>query len=79
MSSLFPSGIDRPKAEDVWIKDIRSWNKMKGIQGKGKQGKLNMHFSSKSHKASMQDFVNFCQGDPHIEVLWNKEIRSQLK
>ena len=52
---------------------------MKGIQGKGKQGKLNMHFSSKSHKASMQDFVNFCQGDAHIEVLWNREVRSQLK
>ena len=76
--SLFPSGIDRPKAEDAWIKGTRSWSKMKGSQGKGKQGKLNKHFSSKSHKSLLQDFVNFCQGDRHIEVLWDKEVRSQL-
>jgi hypothetical protein len=75
--SLFPSGIDRPKAEDAWIKGTRSWNKMKGSQGKGKQGKLNKHVSRKSHKASLQDFVNFCQEDRHIEVLWDEEVRSQ--
>ena len=51
---------------------------MKDSQGKVKQGKLNKHFSSKSHKASLQDFVNFCQGDRHIEVLWDKEVRSQM-
>ena len=76
--SLFPSGIDCPKAEDAWIKGTRSWNKMKGSQGKGKQGKLNKHVSSKSHKASLQDFVNFCQEDRHIKVLWDEEVRSQM-
>ncbi|CAB3979543.1 zinc finger MYM-type 1-like [Paramuricea clavata] len=38
--SLFPSGIDRPKAEDAWIKGTRR--------------------------------------DCHIEVLWDKEVRSQM-
>ena len=66
-----------PKREDAWIKGTRSWNTMKGSQRKGKQEKLNKHFSSKSHKSSLQDFVNFCQGDGHIGVLGDKEVRSQ--
>ena len=26
----------------------------------------------------MQDFVNFCQGERHIEVLWDKQTRLQM-
>lgn len=76
--SLFPTAIDRQKADDAWITGIRNWHKMKGSQGKGKPGKLSQHFSSKSHKASLEDFVHFCQQDHHINLLWDKEARAQL-
>ena len=44
--SLFHFGIDRPKADDAWIKGTRKWHKIKGSQGRDKQGKLSQHFSS---------------------------------
>ena len=51
---------------------------MKGSQGKGKPGKLSQHFSSQSHKASLQSFVHFCEQDGHINLLWDKEARAQI-
>ena len=71
--SIFPSAIESEKAEDAWITGARSWHKMKGSQGKGKPEKLSQHFTSKSHKASLEDFVLFCQQDQHINLLWDKE------
>ena len=51
---------------------------MKGSQVKSKSGKLSQHFSSQSHKASLQSFVHVCQQDGHINLLWDKEARTQI-
>ena len=76
--SLFPSAIEREKSDDAWITGTRIWHKMKGSQGKGKPGKLSQNFSRKSHKASLENFVHFCQEDQHINLLWDKEARAQM-
>lgn len=54
--SLFPKGVGREKREDAWVSvGVRSWSKMKS-RGKDKPGKLQQHFYSDSHKASVRDY-----------------------
>ena len=78
--SLFPSAIEREKSDDAWITGSRSSHKMKGSQGKGKPGKLSQHFSSKSHKASLENFVHFCQETSTLisYEIKKKEERAQM-
>ena len=56
---LLPTGVAHEKCNLAWaVENVRQWHKMKG-RGKSKQGKLAGHFSSKSHKASLDALVTF--------------------
>jgi len=73
--SLFPNGPNRARAENSWTVDgVRNWSKMKS-RGKGKPGKLELHFSSNTHKSALVDFSNFTLNCNHIDKLLNKENR----
>ncbi|KAF2900391.1 hypothetical protein ILUMI_05795, partial [Ignelater luminosus] len=52
---LFPVGIIRDNADPAWVVNgVRKWHKMKS-GGIKKQRKLAQYFSSKTHKAAVQD------------------------
>eukprot|EP00794_Sanderia_malayensis_P014514 gene14514-16020_t len=72
---LFPTGVGHEKSDDAWtVKGIRQWHKMKG-RGKCKQGKLSGHFSSNSHKASLDALVAFQRKFQHINnIMDNKNM-----
>jgi hypothetical protein len=78
--SLFPHGPGRSKAEQSWIKGIRTWSKMKGSLGRNKEGKLLAHFTSESHKAALMDFLSFTRTgtNSHVDVQLSKEMRACL-
>ena len=44
-------------------------------RGKGKKGKLAVHFASKSHKAALADFYAFSQQSSNVDLLLDKEKR----
>eukprot|EP00794_Sanderia_malayensis_P019699 gene19699-21648_t len=70
---LFPTGVGHEKSDDAWtVKGIRQWHKMKG-RGKCKQGKLSGHFSSNSHKASLDALVAFQRKFQHINNIMDNE------
>ena len=46
-------------------------------RGVGKPGKLSEHFSSKAHKASLSDYVQFMSNNSGIDTLLDKEIRTK--
>lgn len=53
---LFPKGPNRLWANSSWSQySIRNWAKMKS-RGKGKLGKLEIHFSSNAHKSALIDY-----------------------
>ena len=47
-------------------------------RGKGKQGKLAVHFASKSHKAALADFYAFSQWSSNLDLLLDKEKRANI-
>lgn len=75
--SLFPNGPNRNFADPAWVvSGVRNWHQMKG-RGKNKQGKLALHFSSKSHNSALIDFRNFLTSSNHIDCILNKVNRQQ--
>ncbi|XP_050064221.1 zinc finger MYM-type protein 1-like [Aphis gossypii] len=69
---LFPN---RSCAETSWTKEgVRTWHKMKS-KGKNRKGKLELHFTSKSHQFALNDYSNFILHSNHIDGLLNKEHR----
>ena len=76
--SLFPSGPGREQADNAWSTDgVRQWHKMTS-RGKGKEGKLAVHFASKSHKAALADFYAFSQQSSNVDLLLDKEKRANI-
>ena len=55
---LFGFGVGCERAESAWTTGTNKWNKMKS-RGKKKQGRLLLHFTSKSHAASLERYENF--------------------
>lgn len=76
--SLFPEGPGRSKADPSWTKGNSQWSKMKGSQGRNKDGKLLAHFTSDSHKAAVMDFIRFTKTDSHVDILLDQERRASL-
>ncbi|CAF4479661.1 unnamed protein product, partial [Rotaria socialis] len=68
---LFHKGPGSEKADLAWIKTgLQSWSKMKGKgKGKGKKGKLEQHFTSSSHMASMYRLSVFKNKHLNVEHL----------
>ena len=76
MCSLFLSGPGREHADAAWsIDGMRQWHKMTS-RGTKKKGKLAEHFGSKSHKAALADFYAFSQESLNVDLLLDKEKRS---
>ena len=74
---MFPNGPDRERSEQNWCTTgVKKWDKMKS-RGVGKPGKLSEHFSSKAHKASLSDYVQFMSTNSRIDTLLDKEIRAK--
>lgn len=74
--SLFPAGVDRSQSETSWTKEgVRRWSAMKS-RGKDKKGKLLLHFTSKAHKAALQDYLHFIEETGRVDVLLSKEVRA---
>ena len=72
--TLFPSGPGRKKASDACVSGVRSWDRMRSV-GKNKQGKLQQHFSSDSHKAALNDLAHFANDMKNIDVMLEKQLR----
>ena len=72
--TLFPTGPARKKASDAWVKGVRSWDKMRSV-GKDKQGKLQQHFSSDSHKAALKDLAHFACDMKNVDVMLEVKLR----
>ena len=53
---------------------VSTWNEMKS-RGVNKKGKLALHFTSESHKATVNAYVNFCNPACHVDALLDKEIQ----
>lgn len=61
-----------------WVNEgVRTWHKMKS-RGKSKLGKLEQHFSSLSHKASLDDYCCFMKNTNHIDIIMNRAKRNEL-
>ncbi|XP_029342231.1 zinc finger MYM-type protein 1-like [Acyrthosiphon pisum] len=74
---LFPTGPNRSCGETSWTKEgVRTWHKMKS-KGKNRKGKLELHFTSKSHQFALNDYSNFILHSNHIDGLLNKEHRKK--
>ena len=72
--SLFPTGPDREKSADSWTeKGVRTWHRMMSV-GKLKEGKLAQHFSSRSHKAALGDYIR-CESGGDIQTQLDSERR----
>ena len=71
---MFPYG---PGSEQNWCTTgVKKWDKMKS-RGVGNPGKLSEHFSSKAHKASLSDYVQFVSNNSRIDTLLDKETRAK--
>lgn len=75
---LFSHGFDREKSERVWIEGFCDWWKAKGSRGKGKPGKIQLHFQSNSHKAALFDYATFCTESERVDLLLDKSKRTRL-
>ncbi|CAM4795088.1 unnamed protein product [Rotaria magnacalcarata] len=65
---LFGDGVGSEQSELAWIIGINKWNKMKS-RGKGKKGRLVLHFISKSHNAAMGRYNNFRTNKNHVDLM----------
>ncbi len=73
--SLFPTGVDRSQSESAWTTEgVRKWSSMKS-RGQNKKGKLLLHFTSKAHKAALNDYLHFIKEAGRIDILMSKEVR----
>ena len=74
---LFPYGPDREWLEQNWCTTVvKKWDKMKSRRV-GKLGKLSELFSSKAHKASLSDYIQFMSNNSRIDTLLDKETRAK--
>ena len=74
--SLFPTGPGRELADPAWTKGMNQWHKMRS-RGTAKRGKLEEHFSCKSHKAALGDFLHFKQQAAHLDIIMDRERRNK--
>ncbi|CAF2817385.1 unnamed protein product [Rotaria sp. Silwood2] len=59
------------KRTDAWISNgVSTWNKMKS-QGMQKKGKLEQHFSSAAHRASVDRYLNFKTKKLNVDLMLN--------
>ncbi|CAF1455551.1 unnamed protein product, partial [Rotaria sordida] len=66
---LFPDGPGSEKYTDAWTSNgVATWNKMKS-QGIKKKGKLEQHFSSATHKSSVDRYLNFKNKKLHVDLM----------
>ncbi|CAF1353507.1 unnamed protein product [Rotaria sp. Silwood1] len=66
---LFPDGPGSEKHTDAWTSNgVATWNKMKS-QGIKKKGKLEQHFSSATHKSSVDRYLNFKNKKLHVDLM----------
>ena len=68
--------MDREKSEKVWVDGFSDWAKIKGSRGKGKFGKIQTYFQSKSHKAALLEYAYFCCDSEHVDLLLDENKRS---
>ena len=59
------------------LNGVRSWHKMK-IRGKGKTGKLAVHFSSTNHQEALKALLAFQSMSTHVDMLLDKDRRKTL-
>ncbi|CAF1049490.1 unnamed protein product [Adineta steineri] len=72
---LFYKGPGSEKVDLAWIKTgVQSWSKMKG-RGKDRKGKLDQHFTSSSHLASMYRLSVFKNKYANVECLMDANNR----
>ena len=74
--SLFPTGPGRELADPAWTKGMNQWHKMRS-RGTAKRGKLEEHFSCKSHKAALGEFLHFKQQAAHLDIIMDRERRNK--
>ena len=74
--SLLPTDPGRELADPAWTKGMNQWHKMRS-RGTAKRGKLEEHFSCKSHKAALGDFVHFKQQAAHLDIIMDRERRNK--
>ena len=74
--SVFPTGPGRELADPAWTKRMNQWHKMRS-RGTAKRGKLEEHFSCKSHKAALGDFQHFKQQAAHLDIIVDRERRNK--
>ena len=60
---------------------VKFTNFLPGSQGKNKDGKLELHFSSDSHLSSLKRYLNFKNGKNNIDYMLyaNMQQHEQLK
>ena len=65
---LFGFGVGCEQSELAWIQGINKWNKMKS-RGKDREGKLALHFGSKSHAAAPERYLNYKVKENHVDLM----------
>ncbi|CAF5079757.1 unnamed protein product [Rotaria sp. Silwood1] len=74
---LFAEGSGDAKYTDAWISNGASmWHKMKS-QGVKKKGKLEQHFLSTTHKASVDRYLNFKAKKLNIDLMLEGNQRKE--
>ena len=53
---------------------MRKWHIIKS-KGIGKPGKLEKHFSSKSHTAALTSFFNYSMATVNVDLMLSKELK----
>ncbi|CAM4810354.1 unnamed protein product [Rotaria magnacalcarata] len=72
---LFGEGPGTEKKELAWISSgVKTWNKMKS-RGADRKGKLENHFSSITHRSSVQHYSNFKTKNVNIDLMLDSNRR----
>ncbi|CAF4994530.1 unnamed protein product [Rotaria sp. Silwood1] len=68
-------GPGTEKKEQAWISTgVNSWNKMKS-QGVNRKGKLDTHFSSVTHRSSVERYLNYKTKKVNIDLMLDSSRR----
>ena len=65
---LFGDGAGCEQSELAWIIGTNKWNKMKS-RGKGKKGRLVLHFTSQSYNVALNRYNNFITNKNHVDLM----------
>ncbi|CAF4941458.1 unnamed protein product, partial [Rotaria sp. Silwood1] len=72
---LISVGPGTEKKEQAWISTgVNSWNKMKS-QGVNRKGKLDTHFSSVTHRSSVERYLNYKTKKVNIDLMLDSSRR----